>query len=245
MNNAFFTEIAQVFRRVQVDGEIRVVVVSSAVAKFFSAGLDLKEVALDGMGKKCPARDALAFLNGQLKPWQEALTSIETCRKPVICCLNGLAIGGAIDLATACDIRFCTSDTVFSVREVDVGLAADLGTLQRLPKVVGNQSWVRDVCITARDFKADEALTVGFVSRVFDGQAQMLDAALQMASLIASKSPIATLGTKHLLVHARDHTVQEGLDYTALWNSVMLNTPDVMECGKAIFTKQAPKFSKL
>jgi delta(3,5)-delta(2,4)-dienoyl-CoA isomerase len=114
-----------------------------------------------------------------------------------------------MDIITACDIRFCSKDAVFSVKEVDVGLAADVGTLQRLPKIVGNQSWVREVCYTARNFNASEAEVFGLVSKVYGDRRSLLDGALELAAVIAEKAPLATLGTKHILNHARDHTVQE------------------------------------
>ena len=116
-------------------------------------------------------------------------------------------------MITACDIRFCSQDASFSVKEVDIGLAADVGTLQRLPKVVGNQSWVRDVCLTARTFDAKEALAQGLVSRIASDKQTMLDEMIALAKTIASKPPIATLGTKHILNYSRDHTVQECVFY--------------------------------
>ncbi len=113
-------------------------------------------------------------------------------------------------MSTATDIRICAADTRFSVKEVDIGLAADVGTLTRLPKVVGNYSWVKDVCLTARVFGADEALRVGFVSGVYPSKSDGMKAALQLAGLIVSKSPVATMGTKELLNWSRDRPVEDG-----------------------------------
>ena len=127
----------------------------------------------------------------------------------VICVLHGIALGLAIDLTSATDIRICSQDTRFAVKEVDIGMAADIGTLARLPKAVSNASWVKDVCLTARDFGAAEALAVGFVSQVHESKAAAVGAAFKMAEAIASKSPIAVQSTKELLNHARDHTVSE------------------------------------
>jgi len=127
----------------------------------------------------------------------------------VVCVLHGIAYGLAMDISCCADVRICARDTRFSVKEVDIGLAADIGTLARLPKVVGNGSWVKDVCLTARVFDAREALAVGYVSQVHDTKAAAVEAALQLAGLIASKSPVAVQGTKELLNHARDHTVAE------------------------------------
>jgi delta(3,5)-delta(2,4)-dienoyl-CoA isomerase len=123
--------------------------------------------------------------------------------------MHGISIGLAIDISCCADIRVCAQDTRFAVKEVDIGLAADIGTLARLPKVVGSQSWVKDVCLTARDFGAAEALAVGFVTRVHESKAAALAAAVETARFIASKSPVAVQGTKELLNHARDHTVED------------------------------------
>ena len=134
--------------------------IASSLEKYFTVGLDLQQVSLDFTAsnqEKDVARQALTFLeNGPIKTMQHAISALEECRKPIIAAINSYCIGGGIDLISAADIRLCSSDSIFSVREVVVGLAADLGTLQRLPKIVGNQSWVREICLTGRDFKAQE-----------------------------------------------------------------------------------------
>lgn len=127
----------------------------------------------------------------------------------VICVLHGISIGLAIDLSSCADVRICAADTRMAVKEVDIGMAADIGTLSRLPKAVGSFSWVKDVCLSARTFGADEALKVGFVSQVLETKAAALETGLKMASLLASKSPVAVQGTKELLNHARDHSVDD------------------------------------
>lgn len=153
-----------------------------------------------------------------------------------------------------------------SVKEVDIGMAADIGTLSRLPKAVGSFSWVKDVCLSARTFDADEALRVGFVSQVLESKAAAVEAGLRTASLLASKSPVAVQGTKELLNHARDHSVDEsksitacapfwlfhlanhattGLRYTAIWNSAMLQSDDLSSALLSGIQKTKPKFAKL
>ena len=127
--------------------------------------------------------------------------------------VHGIAFGLAIDISCCADIRIAAKNARFSVKEVDIGIAADIGTLSRLPKAVGNFSWVKEVCLTAREFGAAEALSVGFVSHVVETKVQALEAALKLAGSIASKSPVATLGTKELLNHARDHSVPESMFY--------------------------------
>lgn len=124
--------------------------------------------------------------------------------------MHGISIGLAIDIACCADIRFCSKDVKFSVKEVDIGLAADIGTLSRLPKIVGNHSWVKEVCLSARFFGAEEALAVGFVSQVLDDKAKAIEAATKLATLIASKSPVAVQGTKEILNYSRDSSVADG-----------------------------------
>lgn len=123
--------------------------------------------------------------------------------------MHGISLGLAIDLSTAADVRICARDTRFAVKEVDIGLAADVGTLARLPRVVGSTSWVKDVCLSARDFTADEALAVGFVSQVHPSKAAAVEAGIKMATLLAEKSPVAVQGTKELINHSKSHTVAE------------------------------------
>lgn len=127
----------------------------------------------------------------------------------MICILHGISIGLAIDLSCCADVRLCAADTRLAVKEVDIGLAADIGTLSRLPKAVGSSSWVKDVCLSARFFDAAEALRAGFVSEVHETKAAAVAAGLGKAGLLAGKSPVAVQGTKELLNHARDHSVDE------------------------------------
>lgn len=133
----------------------------------------------------------------------------------MICILHGISIGLAIDLSSCADVRLCAANTRMAVKEVDIGLAADIGTLSRLPKAVGSFSWVKDVCLSARMFGADEALRVGFVSQVLESKAAALEAGLKMASLLSTKSPVAVQGTKELLNHSRDHSVDESKSISA------------------------------
>ena len=134
----------------------------------------------------------------------------------VICVLHGHSLGLAIDLSSCADIRLCTRTTAFAVKEVDIGIAADIGTLSRLPKIVGSYSWVKEISLTARVFGADEALRVGFVSAVFDDKDAAVAEGLRLSRLIARKSPVAVQGTKELLNYSRDHTVDDGLSRPSL-----------------------------
>jgi len=179
---------------------------------------------------------------------QESVTGIERCMKPVIAAIHGGCIGGAMDVVTACDIRMCTEDAFFSVKEIDVGLAADVGTLQRLSKVIGSDSLARELCYTGRKLKSVEAQTSGLVSKVHKDKDEMLKNAISLAVEIASKSPVAVQSTKHNLIYSRDHSVPESLEYIKAWNATMLQTEDIMKSAQAYMMKKTPAdvtFSKL
>ena len=185
----------------------------------------------------------------------------------MIAAVHAGCIGGGVDLVTAADIRYCTQDAFFQIKEVeignqnkklilfvffftftfDLGLAADVGTLQRLPKVIGSDSLVRELAYTARKMFADEAAQAGLVSRVFPDKETLLKAALETASLIAGKSPVAIQGTKHNLNYSRDHSIEEGLSYMTTWNAAMLQSEDLRIAAMASMDRKgpAPVYSKL
>ena len=248
MTAAFFTDLKRVFDSIAADGSVRAVVLSAEQdSKVFTAGLDLTEVSSfpsNSSSDSDPAREALKFIP-MVRRMQDVFNAIEQCNKPVIAAVHGICIGGGIDLITACDIRFASKEAIFNVKEVDIGIAADLGTLQRLPKVTGNESWVRDISLTARNVPASEALQFGLVSRVVDDPKSLIQAALDTAALIASKAPLSTLGTKHILNHARDHSVADGLQYVGLWNSVMINSSDTLAAASSAISKKKTIFPKL
>eukprot|EP00088_Acartia_fossae_P012650 TRINITY_DN16542_c0_g1_i2.p2 TRINITY_DN16542_c0_g1~~TRINITY_DN16542_c0_g1_i2.p2 ORF type:complete len:188 (-),score=57.34 TRINITY_DN16542_c0_g1_i2:208-771(-) len=183
----------------------------------------------------------------KIRNFQAMFTTLETCNKPVIGAIHSACIGGGVDLIAATDIRMCTKDAWFQVKEVDMGLTADVGTLQRLPRIIGSQSLVNDLCLTARKMYSEEAERCGLVSKVFDTREAMLEGALSMASTIASKSPVAVQGTKQSIIYSREHTVQEGLDQVAMYNMVMLQSEDLMKSAMSAMDKEAPpaEFAKL
>jgi len=188
---------------------------------------------------------SLRNLHKVVTAYQSSFTSLEKCNKPVIAAVHNACIGGGVDLITAADIRYCTSDAWFQIKEVDLGLAADVGTLQRMPKVVGNVGLVREMAFSARKMPSDEALSCGLVSRVFQDKESMLSAAFEMASTIAEKSPVAVQGTKVHLNYSRDHTVDDSLAYQAMWNGTMLQSEDLMKAAMSLMNKSKPTFSKL
>ncbi|NP_001086341.1 enoyl-CoA hydratase 1, peroxisomal L homeolog [Xenopus laevis] len=248
MNKAFWREMVLCFQAISEDASCRAVVISGA-GKMFTSGIDLFDLGSDFLQQQedDPARIAWN-IRKKISDYQETFSVIEKCTKPVIAAVHSACIGGGVDLISACDIRYCTQDAWFQVKEVDLGLAADVGTLQRLPKVIGSRSLVNELAFTARKMMSEEAKTCGLVSRVFPDKASLLSAAFELASEIASKSPVAVQGTKVNLVYARDHSVQESLDYMATWNMSMLQSQDLLKSAQAAMEKKTPKdvvFSKL
>ncbi|OTA96417.1 hypothetical protein M434DRAFT_392854 [Hypoxylon sp. CO27-5] len=250
--NAFteemWIELGKIFAKLSHDPEVRAVVFSAAGDRAFTAGLDVQAASQGGLvgdnGELDGARQATRHRR-QIVEFQDCISQIEKCEKPVILVMHGISIGLAIDIACCADVRICSRDTKFAVKEVDIGMAADIGTLSRLPKIVSSFSWVKDVCLTARGFGADEALAVGFVSQVLETKAKAIEAATKLASLIASKSPVAVQGTKELLNHARDNTVADSLKYTSVWNSAMLQSNDFKVALLSGLKKTKPRFEKL
>jgi len=165
---------------------------------------------------------------------------------PVIAAVHGIAYGLGLDILSACDIRYATSNALFSIKEVDIGMASDVGSLARFPNNVGNESLAREAAISGRDFTAQEADQAGFLSRVVQGGRQeVLDVAITTAKEIASKSPVAVYGTKRLLLHSRDHSVPENLRLTSIWSSAMLQSGDVLDAIQAVTQKEKAKFAPL
>ncbi|XP_062454280.1 delta(3,5)-Delta(2,4)-dienoyl-CoA isomerase, mitochondrial [Rhea pennata] len=248
MNVAFWREMVECFRKIAQDPACHAVVISGA-GKVFTAGLDLMEMGGEFLVVEGDDVARKAWnLRHKIRQYQESFSVLEQCPKPVIAAVHGACIGGGVDLISACDIRYCTQDAWFQVKEVDIGLAADVGTLQRLPKIVGSQSLVNELAFTARKMMAPEAQSCGLVSRVFPDKEALLRGALDLATAVAAKSPVAVQGTKVNLVYARDHPVAEGLRYAATWNMSMLQTEDILKLVQATLEKKDAgdvAFSKL
>ena len=239
----------QVFTQLSDDSTVRAIVFSGKGSKAFTTGLDVKAAsqgafAPDENAPVDPARKA-TWWRRHIAGFQDCISSLERCEKPVIAVLHGFTFGLGIDLATAADVRLCSRDVQLAVKEVDIGLAADIGTLSRLPKVVGSFGWVKEVSLTARVFGAEEALRVGLVNSVHEDREATIAAAFKLAQVMASKSPVAVQGTKELLNWSRDHSVQDGLRYTGVWNSASLQTKDVPAAILAGMQKRLPTFEKL
>ncbi|XP_055526459.1 delta(3,5)-Delta(2,4)-dienoyl-CoA isomerase, mitochondrial isoform X2 [Wyeomyia smithii] len=247
-NKRMWTELGECFSRLHNDPDCRSIVLSGGNSKHFTAGIDLLDMMklgqelgeIEDIGRKA------RLFEGLIKLYQDSISSLERCYKPVIAAVHTACVGAGVDLITAADIRYCTRDAWFQVKEVDIGMAADVGTLQRLPKVIGSQSLARELCFTARKFQSAEALSCGFVSNVFESREEMISKAIQLADAIANKSPIAVQGTKKNMVYSLDHTNQEGLDHIREMNMTNLQSEDFINAVMAQQSKDTvPTFAKL
>ncbi|KIV96510.1 hypothetical protein PV10_00368 [Exophiala mesophila] len=251
--NAFcapmWIELKGIFDHLSTDPDLRCIVLSGAGDRAFTAGLDVQEASqsstLGGSGPGDTARKATSVRRHILE-LQDAVSSVARCEKPVIALVHGITFGLGIDLSTACDIRMAETNTKFSVKEVDIGLAADVGTLSRLPKVAGGlTSWVKEITLSARVFSAEEALKNNFVSRVVSGKAELIKQGIELAKYISTKSPVAVQGTKNILDAAWGRTVEDNLNYTAVWNAAMIQSTDVSRAMLSGLQKKTPTFEKL
>ncbi|CAA7263596.1 unnamed protein product [Cyclocybe aegerita] len=252
--NAFSVEFwkayGKLFDSLTEDGyDVRALVLSSAFPKIFTAGIDLSDLSGQGaiVSANSPdnARAALQTRK-QLLAFQSAIGAPERTPFPVIAALHGHVIGLGVDIIGPCDIRFAASNTSFIIKEVDVGLAPDIGTLAFLPKITGNHSLVRELTYTSRPFSAAEAEKFGLVSKVVvGGREEVIKESLELAKVIAAKSPVAVASAKHLITHSRDHTVAENLASTAAWNGAALQTNDIAANLQAALKKQKASFPPL
>lgn len=243
MGLAFFRELPLVFADLDAAADVRVVIVRGK-GGVFTYGLDLKAVAptlmpLLSSDNLAAERMQLLRLIGE---WQRACDSVERCVKPVICAIAGPCIGGGIDLASACDVRIATRDATFSVREVKIAIVADLGSLQRLPRIIGH-GHTRELAFTGKDIDAARALRIGLINDVFDDEPALLTAARSLAKEIADNSPLAVQGAKQVLSFGEERRILEGERYAAVWNSAFLASHDLMEAMTAFMEKRRPKFT--
>eukprot|EP00096_Caligus_rogercresseyi_P001023 TRINITY_DN1160_c0_g2_i4.p1 TRINITY_DN1160_c0_g2~~TRINITY_DN1160_c0_g2_i4.p1 ORF type:complete len:305 (-),score=80.85 TRINITY_DN1160_c0_g2_i4:691-1605(-) len=246
LNHLMWCEIRTVFDELGKDPKCRSIVLSGN-GRIFTAGIDIM-----GFSQLVPElraeKDVSAkakFLYEFILNYQQSISALEKCPKPVIAAVHNGCVGAGVDLVSTADIRYCTEDAFFQIKEVDLGLAADVGTLQRFPKIVGNESLARELCYTARRMKSSEASTLGFVSNVAPDVSSMMEKAIAVASKIAEKSPVAVQGTKVNIIHARDHSVDESLEYQARWNSLMLQSEDTFTAAMASMSKSDPEFNDL
>jgi len=243
MSPEFWADLPRLAGELGKDPSVRVVVLSGR-GKHFSGGIDLAAFQnILGLTAAEPGRGAEA-LYGLIRRFQAALTSLEELRVPVIAAVHGVCLGGGVDLACACDIRLASVDARFGIEEIEIGMAADVGTLQRLPHLMP-LGIVRELAYTGRRFTAEEARGWGFVNSVHDSPEATLTAALTLAREIAAKSPLAIAGIKRAITYARDHSVANSLEQIALWNAGALRPEDMMKAIQARMAKQKAEFADL
>ncbi|EXI68677.1 MAG: putative enoyl-CoA hydratase echA8 [Candidatus Accumulibacter adjunctus] len=241
INEAMWQELRIACNWADATPAVRVVVLAGA-GRNFCAGIDLAMLASVGevVADADPARSREA-LRRLILDLQDCLSSVERCRKPVLAAIHGACIGGAIDLVTCCDMRYAAADAYFSVREIDVGMTADVGTLQRLPRLIAD-GVARELAYTGRTVAADEAERIGLVNRVFPSAEELLAGVRGIARAIAGKSPLAIRGTKEMLNYGRDHSVADGLNHVATWNAAMLMSADLEETMAALRERRPARF---
>ena len=243
MNSDFWNELPAIIKALDRQAVARVIILSSK-GKHFTAGMDISVFDdLGGDPNHEPARAAEKSRRWILD-MQEAFTTLEKARVPVIAAIQGACIGGGVDMICATDMRFCTANAFFNIKETELGITADVGTLQRIQHVMPS-GLARELAYSSRNLGADEALSSGFVNKVYADQDEMLKAVRALASDIAKHSPLAVHGTKEMLNYSRDHSVQDSLNHMATWQSGMFKAPDLKEAMQAGAEKRTPKFDNL
>jgi enoyl-CoA hydratase len=242
MNPTFWRELDVVLTYIQRDGTARALVISST-GKHFSAGMSLDTFSnAIQMNDQSPEGRAAIF--DSLSDLQATFTKLETLRIPVIVAIQGGCIGGAVDMVTACCIRYATKDTFFCIQEINIGMVADVGTLQRMPKLMP-EAVVKELAYTGRRLKADKAQQYGLVNEVFESNDEMLAAAMQCAKEIANKPPIAIWGTKQAIHYTRDHSVEDSIKQMGWLQGAIWSNAHVREAIVAAKEKRTAQFPAL
>jgi len=241
MGPDFFTDLPALMEELSADDDVRAVVIA-AKGTAFTVGLDLKTMGggLGGEGASSTASSANRLYKNVLR-LQAAFNAVADSPKPVIAAVHGWCIGGGVDLITSADIRLCSADAKFSVRETKIAIVADLGTLTRLPRVV-SKGHAAELAYTGKDVDADRALRIGLVNDVLPDVDTLHKAAWGLAAEIAANSPLVVQGTKQVPKACEDRTVADGLDYVAAWNAGHLRSHDLVEAMTAFMEKRPPQF---
>ncbi|WP_159467160.1 crotonase/enoyl-CoA hydratase family protein [Dyadobacter sp. 3J3] len=239
LNALAWKELKSIFEELDQNDEVRVIVLSGS-GKHFCSGIDVSLLAdlIKPEESDVRQREKIRKLIIEL---QSSVTAIELCSKPVIAAIKGGCIGAGVDIICACDMRYATQDAFFTIKEIDMGMVADLGTLQRLPKLIAD-GFAREMAFTGREVFGAEAERIGLVNKCYETVDMLFSSVTEIAATIASKSPVSIRGTKHILNHSRDHSVADGLQYMATWNAAMLISEDFKEVFKAKSEKRFPDF---
>ncbi len=243
MGPAAWQEPEAIFSELDNDPEIRAIVIAGKGA-CFSGGIDLMDMIPELPELMDPEQKGGVKLKllSKIKALQTAISSVETCKKPVIAAIHGYCIGAGLDLATACDIRICSEDAIFSLREVAVGFVADVGVLQRIPLIVG-QGHARELAFTAKNITAQRAKEILLVNDVYETRETLFDSAESLAREIAAQSPLAVQASKDVLNFGVGKSVDDGLNYVASMSANIIPSNDLMEAVTAFMEKRKPQFS--
>jgi enoyl-CoA hydratase len=234
---AFWNELPAAIGELERDDAVRAVVLAGR-GRDFTVGLDLKAMGGTLFGTE---RGHFALLD-EIARLQGSITAVAKCTKPVIAAVHGYCLGGGIDLITACDVRYASRDTTFSIRETRIAIVADVGTLQRLPAIIG-KGHVAELAFTGDDFDAERAERIHLVNRVYADADTTVAAACDLAERIAANSPLAVQGTKRVLEFCEGKSVEDGLRYVATWNAGFLDSEDLKEAMAAFAEKRKPAFT--
>ncbi len=224
---AFWDELPALVRELDATGEVRVVVLAST-GRHFSAGMDLAVFGHGRPDRGAPQGQVRANMRANVLHLQETFSALEKARMPVLAAIQGGCIGGAVDMVTACDMRYASEDAFFCIQEINIGMTADVGTLQRLPKLIP-EGVCRELAYTGRRMPAAEAKAVGLVNEVFADHEALLVGVQEVARTIASKPPLAVYGSKEMITYTRDHSTADSLDHIATWQAGMFQPSDMGE----------------
>ncbi len=246
MNRAFWNELPAIVRDIDDNARARCIVITST-GKHFSAGMDLS-VFTDGASvvpeAQADRQTAAESFRRHVHLLQDSFSCLDEARMPVIVAIQGGCIGGAVDMTSACDIRYVSADAFFCIQEINIGMTADVGTFPRLCKLIP-EGWVRELAYTGRRLSAARARDIGLVNEVFDTHEALVEHALATGREIASKSPLAVAGSKVMINYARDHSIKDALDYIATWQTGMFSPPHMMEAFQAKAQKREASFPDL
>ena len=249
MISAFWDELPAVISELEQDDSVRVIVISST-GPHFSAGIDTAVFASSEASADDPRelehqkrRHGARFYDNVLR-MQRTFNCLEECRVPVLAAIQGGAIGGGVDLITACDMRYMSKDGFLTIFEINIGMTADVGTFPRITKLIP-EGIARELAYTGRRMGAQEAKEIGLVNAVFDTHEELLAGVMSVAREITKKAPIAIYGSKRLITYSRDHSTADSLDYISIWNASMLSSAEVREAMTAAGEKREGDFASL
>lgn len=250
MGPEFWDELPALVRDIDINAKARVIVISST-GPHFSSGLD---TAVFGQSTQITDKspDEVARekrLHGlklyeSIKHMQKTFTALEECRLPILAAIQGGAIGGAVDLITACDMRYMTENAFLTIYEINIGMTADVGTFPRITKLIP-EGIVKELAYTGRRMMAEEAKHVGIVNGIYPDQESLVEGVMNIAAQIAARAPLAVYGSKRMINYARDHSTADGLDYIGIWNASMLQHDEIAEAFSAASEKREADFVDL